>query len=772
MGNIDLSAMWAKSPCGNSIEGESLASHTTAVIARLYDFQSIYPDLHEICGYPDFWQYAFWACVLHDFGKVATGFQKQLRPKGQVWGQRHEVLSLAFVEWFFPNIDEVCLAWIAAGIVSHHKDLSNISERYPFLYEDCDDAIVSLVREVPEDVPASLKEWLMESYQGWTHQWTFPGKLLVPEVCTNSNFSEKAAGRIRRALKLVAKTARQMKKGMESEKLCGMALKGVITLSDHTGSAKVVPNAYDMLAASNQLAKVLPVERMFFHQKLSSSAVGNAILIAPTGSGKTESALLWLQKQKDLASGHGRVLYVLPYQASLNAMYLRLSEIFPNNIALQHSRSLQALFKTLLDRGYSVQDASRNAKKESALARLYHYGVRVLTPYQLLRAAFQLKGFEALITDCAGAHIIMDEIHAYEPRRLGMLLGLMEYLERKWRCRFFVMSATLPLVLRRHLAACLDEFVEVQADSQLFKQFIRHQLFTLDQEVDSPHVIDKIVSSARDGAATLVVCNTIKRAITVQKKLREVCESEEIPVGLLHSRFHARDRLGKEKELITTMSTRLRDRSVRRGAILVATQVVEVSLDIDFDVLFTEVAPLESLVQRFGRINRGRSKNCCPVFVLTQPSSGQYVYDDKLISRVLNLLPELNGQLIDESSISGLLDRIYEGELCSEIELKLLDSKREFVTSCLNSLIPFDTSEELTEKFEAMFDGTEVLPWQFLDEYLKLAEEDPLHGSELLVPISHGQLVRLRKAGQFEKKGYINVAKVPYDSVSGLNLDL
>src|SRR5262249_8666088 len=145
--------------------------------------------------------------------------------------------------------------------------------------------------------------------------------------------------------------------------------------------------------------------------------------------------------------------------------------------------------------------------------------------------------------------------------------------------------------------------------------------------VSSQHNLEHAVAMARAGMAVLIVCNTVRMARQVQDMLLQLASDDAISVDLLHSRFTARDRFAKELALSTQMGTQYRQ-DLNRGYILVATQVVEVSLDIDFDVLLTEPAPLEALLQRFGRVNRGRKRQTSDVFVVAEPVSGLRIYKD------------------------------------------------------------------------------------------------------------------------------------------------
>src|SRR5215469_14032862 len=109
-----LSEVWAKSPRPGETRGETLIGHTQTVLARVERLVEILPGLATRVGDDRLWHRAALAAVLHDFGKVASGFQLQLRDRSKPWEHRHEVLSLAFVDWVLPQDPHDDLQWIIA----------------------------------------------------------------------------------------------------------------------------------------------------------------------------------------------------------------------------------------------------------------------------------------------------------------------------------------------------------------------------------------------------------------------------------------------------------------------------------------------------------------------------------------------------------------------------------------------------------------------------------------------------------------------------------
>jgi CRISPR-associated endonuclease/helicase Cas3 len=716
--------------------------------------------------------------VLHDAGKIARGFQAQLRPGGESWGQRHEILSLAFIEWALPDGSKGDQPWVAAGVASHHRDISDITRLYSEPDDPEDDPVSSLLAEVSDPIAEAVANWIAIDSPKLARQSKLPELEAFPDLPAHpaANFRELAVSRIHNALKAYRRLVRKLgeQPASSSENLAALVLRGLVLLADHTASAHVRP-ADLPFKSIEEMVNILGLGRtdaLFPHQRKAASLTVHTLLVAPTGSGKTEAAILWSINQKANGDSRGRIYYLLPYQASLNAMHARLSRHFPQSVSLQHSRALQALYRSLLEKGYVPEKAEIVARREQALARLCHHPIRVLTPYQLLRGAFRLKGYEALLTDAVDGLFIFDEIHAYEPKRLGMILGMIEHLRRNLGGRFLIMSATFPSVIAEVLHRVLGEVLHVSAGDALFEQFVRHTIRILKGGITEPAVLEQIAQRVSGGESVLVVCNTVATAINVHRALSERLSSIAIVPELIHGRFNARDRFGKEQNLLMKMGTRNRQQTTP-PAVLVATQVVEVSLDIDFDTIFTEPAPLESLIQRFGRVNRGRHHASCDVYVLTEPLSGQGIYEKEYVVGALRILEQHAGTLINESQVGPWLDRIYAGSLGEKWAKEVTEYQEEFATACLANLRAFQSSPELAEAFDRMFDGTEVLPKILMTEYENALDQDPLRSGELLVPISSGQFGQLRRAGKVLSSSGADsiVVDVPYDSIHGLKLN-
>ncbi|MBN2393405.1 MAG: CRISPR-associated helicase Cas3' [Anaerolineae bacterium] len=747
--------LWAKSAeRGADNRPESLAQHTWDVLQRLAEFIALRPGLPQTLAMPRLWQALFWAAFLHDFGKAANGFQARLRG-GERWPYRHEVLSLAFVDWVVADFTAEEMAWVVAAIVSHHKDANDIQRLYPEPEEGDDDWLGELLIQIEPEALEALWRWLNTCAASWIAALeldkvgvTAP---TLPDL-TQATMQVQRLGvkQIRHWLKVYRRFVRRLSDSAQQlEIVSALTLRGYLINADHSASA----HAGALPQVSFEADGILQHMRgaPYAHQNDAGQTHGSALLIAPTGSGKTEAALLWAVRQAGDGKQLPRLFYTLPYQASMNAMRLRLEQTFPDKVGLQHGRSLLSLYRMLLEQeDYTPQTAAWQSKWARNLAELNYPPIRVFSPYQMLKGMYRLKGYEALLTDYHGAAFIFDEIHAYEVKRLAMILKTIGYLSEYFNARFFVMSATFPTLVKTWLREALGAPAEIAAATDLFAAFCRHRLVLLNGEITDADAVSRICQDALGGKSVLVICNLVDRAQAVYRELHTRLKPAGIPVELLHGRFNMRDRSEKERLVRDATGSTSTD---RHPIVLVATQVVEVSLDIDIDTLYTDPAPLEALVQRFGRINRRRKQaDMAPVHVYRQPSDGQVIYDAMLVQRTLAILERENGHAIDEAAIGNWLDEIYSGEVAQQWQSQYRRTASEFEATCIQAMQPFASDQRLEEEFYKAFDSVEILPECLVGAYQQVREEQPILAGELLVSISWRRYYALKSKQQLQPK--------------------
>jgi len=744
-----LGDIWAKSPRAGQARGETLLAHTNAVLTTVRRLQAINPNLPERTGEPAIWHWIYWACALHDFGKAAQGFQRQLREPFR-WERRHEVLSLAFVPLLGIPVRDPAYRAIVAGIVAHHRDADRIEGLYPVYDPITDERVEAMVAEIPIADVEALATWVGQ-LRGSGPALGEGSRQSPAEFA--ASFAGSAVSAVTEALEKYQLLVFALHSGRERPALlASLALRGLVMSADHIASA----HQWEKLRAGvpPTAANNFRPEKPWSHQSTAEGHSGSMMLVAPTGSGKTETAVLWAAKQQtERPVSH--LFYVLPYQASMNAMKRRL-EPGLGEVSLIHGRALEAVYRQVLELDNSKINSIRKAHAAQNLASLQVHGTRILSPYQLLKVAFRLKGYEAVAADLFDSALVYDEIHAYEPKRLALIIGQLGDLVNRFGARACLMSATLPSFLRGWLAEVVPELVKpVISTPQEFASFRRHELHLLAGDLlDDLNAIER---KARE-TSVLICCNTVRRAQAAFDGLR----ARGLDAVLLHGRFNGRDRLLKEGRLRPGEEQQL---------VMVATQVVEVSLNVSFGTIFSDPAPLEALFQRFGRVNRFRALGqLAPVNVYTGELANT-IYSAALVAEAVRVLREHEGQAVDEAQLTGWLDDQYTPAILANLDaeyrptLALMQDK-------LKRLAPFQSDDSLRDEFFDMFDSIEVLPTNSEADYRALATDGQLiEADSLLVPISIQQWGRLRGNGltRVNAEG-LRIVNVPYDAEYGLRL--
>ncbi|MGW7516400.1 CRISPR-associated helicase Cas3' [Streptomyces sp. NPDC054796] len=729
-----------------------------------------------------FWPAAHLAGLNHDAGKIPEGFQDMVHGRRKSWGQRHEVVSLGFLP---PLIEDPGLrAWVAAGIATHHRALTSTGiHDLETLYDGLEpDDFAAEFGAIPADTVTTLTGWLHHTARAAGLPVVRTPHPIAPARLLEDAQTELDQLQQRWTLEVDADTG-----------LAAVLLQGVVTLADHLSSAhgtlsfhQPLDHTFPALLHKDFTAKG---KRLRPHQHEAALTDGHLLLRAPTGSGKTEAALLWAARQVAAltAGGHGtpRVFFTLPYLASINAMATRLERDLhaPGSIGIAHSRAASYHLARAIapedgdpeedtDHTPCRADAAAKALSRAAATRLFHESVRVATPYQLLRGALAGPAHSGILADAANSVFVLDELHAYDPQRLGYLLASAR-LWKRLGGRIAVLSATLPTALRDLFTASLEEEV-TRIDAPAGPP--RHVLRTRPHHLTDPAALAEIRTRLAGDESVLVVANNVAHARELFTALAPEVEARHGADAalLLHSRFTRGDRSAIEKAI----DTRFGARPERRPGLLVATQTVEVSLDIDLDVLFTAAAPLEALLQRFGRVNRAGHRPPADVIV-HQPAwttrrrePGDFadgIYPRTPVEAGWNLLLAHTGQPVNDDDANTWLDQIYDNDWGTQWRQEVLDHRSRFESAFLAFARPFEDRSTLADSFDAMFNGTEAVLATDLGDYEKALAEAPdasgrLLADDLLLPLPHwaGHLT------DYDPRLKVRVINGEYNSRDGL----
>ena len=337
--------------------------------------------------------------------------------------------------------------------------------------------------------------------------------------------------------------------------------------------------------------------------------------------GKTEGGFLW--------GGNNKIFFVLPLRTAINAMYKRFDEVIikgenkEERVGLLHSNSLEYYLnnkKELVidDKDEKEMDILEYNKRGKHLS----LPVTICTPDQIFNFILKYKGYESKLATLSYSKIILDEMQMYDASLLAaVIFGITKIIEMGGKIA--IVTATFPPIIEyflnkylmkdnKNVIKDLDKTDKVVEEPIFIKkkftnnEKIRHNIVLIDDEIGIEQILWQFRKNRKENKKSnkiLVICNTIKKAQEIYLKLKEHDDLKD-KINMLHSNFIREDRENKEKEILDFGKTEFDGEGI-----WISTSLVEASLDIDFDYLFTELQDLNSLFQRFGRCNRKGKKS-------------------------------------------------------------------------------------------------------------------------------------------------------------------
>lgn len=617
MSQFDLSAIkfWAKTT-KDDLPGISVLHHMMNVGLVAENLTQHYP--HLLKRFNMNAREAVLLAALHDIGKISQGFQS----KCAKWLEQTGMKGISTSQGW-QNFER------------YHEKVSQFTVQNILLQDGMN--------------TKSAIHWAVApgAHHGYLHR---PGERGLQEIAGMKN-DEWEQERQRVARQLIETLAGELPKteiNRESAHLWWLA--GLISVSDWIGSDETYfPIDRDLeLEESRRLAQVAVKAIGFSHPEARSSlsfeelfpfpqndlqreAVaaitepGIYVIEAPMGMGKTEAALASAYRLicEGKASG---IYFALPTQATSNRIHLRVDDfvhkIWPDGLdtRLIHANSwlmenLSQPMPAATTKGKESDDAraGRDWFASSKRALIAPFGVGTVD--QALLAVVAAKHFFVRRFGLAGKVVILDEVHSYDFYTGTLIRVLCETLE-KLGCTVILLSATLTPERRTALLGKNDALetndYPLISGRQSDGAFITPRPVQPPEEkkvhvvfVENEYALDKAWKQACNGACVLWICNTVAHAQAVHAQLQLLEKQrgrEGTPaLGLLHSRFPHFRRVELETYWMELLG---KDSKNRRGCILVSTQIVEQSVDLDADLLITELAPTDMLLQRIGRLWR------------------------------------------------------------------------------------------------------------------------------------------------------------------------
>jgi CRISPR-associated endonuclease/helicase Cas3 len=512
----------------------------------------------------------------------------------------------------------------------------------------------------------------------------------------------------------------------------------------------------------------------------NTNITGSSLVIveAPTGEGKTESALFQFVRNP------GRGFYfALPTQASANQISNRIEKFLKDKLQtnekaiLAHGNAwlVREIQKSKKYNSSDLEDKNElDTTAESELCNWFSSKKRTLltrfgigTVDQAMLAALNVKHGFVKLFGLTGKTLIIDEVHAYD----SFMLPIIEHLLR-W-CGYLdvsvvLLSATLPSFMKKRLvAAYMDkgekeielkkehypllsiasidnkEFIEIDSFQNEKIGTRKSEIITFSfhshEKNSIEPIVDELEKRFKDGGNILWICNTVKKAQFVYHSLKNL-SMKDTELRLFHSRFTKADRLQKEEEIEILYGDESKSPNRPKKSILVATQVAEQSLDIDFDLLISDIAPIDLILQRAGRIFRHERSNrntnfCNPEILLLVPNDiGKLkdfagVYDKFTVCKTILELSKIDGHYLRLPTMyRNLVENVYNDNIPKEntiqfrnitleisnkqwedFQKKKQDKSELKDTEARRGLIPSPTNEDPTES--ALLNEKENSAW-------------------------------------------------------------
>ena len=602
-------------------DGETLAEHSRKVAEIAYQLS------RELFIHPKFADYddvirklIVFTAYLHDAGKAEVGFQERLKGE-RLSSIPHPLASLPialdFLEKHFSlseKAKDFFLSIALFAIANHHSPYSTSK------YEKYADSEVNYVypfsgTRSPYDIFSHAEDMVI-------------AKSHLPGKCRRYIYV------------LVA---------------------GILNLADWLASGDEKPfviTGERLRSSINEYFLKKGIEELYDYQKKAEGEISDVMIQLPTGSGKTETALYWLS-----AEPRWKVFYTLPTVTTVEAMRERFEEIFrKEGVSFSHHLVQISLMKE-----------ERLGWKELIAQRYLLRPIAVTTIDQILLALMNYRRYPLIEVMLNNSALIVDEIHSYSPYTFSLIVEGLRYLKEYHNIRVCVMSATFPKLLKEELSRVGGDersFVSLTGSQEvdaIYKSFKRTRIDSFYRGESIENSLEKVMELSSRARKVLIVVNTVSKAQDIYKRMKGQVD-DRTKLLLFHGRFIYKDRVAKQEEI-----ERIEKEGVgAKRIILIATQIVEVSLDIDYDILITELAPIDALIQRAGRVNRRGRKKGGMIYIFDLPEDKTLPYKLEQIGKAKELL-ERFGEIKSERDYISLneeyykvLEPIYRSELKSK----------------------------------------------------------------------------------------------------------
>ena len=552
-------------------------------------------------GYESFYRNALVSCGLHDAGKANNGFQDIVHRRKGIQAIRHEhlaglILWLAGVQGWLESIPGIEKRIVLSSVIGHHLRADSKEFATP---RDAAMMQFKVYREGVCEVFDFVAELtgIAKRFDGEIPSlWSFGGSVGIDVLGLRDAFKRNLA-RFRRDLEHDAALNGIL-----------MASRAALILADSAGSAIVREGKDTVGWLERSFSETLNGGYIETHvikprvqeiqargrkfrwsdfQVATETLPERALLLAPCGSGKTLAAWRWIKARLDERPAE-RVIFLYPTRATATEGFRDYVSWAPESdaslISGTSAYELQGMFDEPED-----ERSGKNFSTEDRMFALGYWHRRIFsaTVDQFLGFMQQVYRSVCLLPLLADSVVVIDEVHSFDRSLFSALRDFLKHFDIPVLC----MTASLPRRRREELTnvcglTLFPEAGQELADLQCKADMPRYTVCILQSEDEAMEVAER---ARKGGKRVLWVVNRVDRCQRLARKLNALC---------YHSRFKLEDRKERHGEVVRAFKTE------GPGVLAITTQVCEMSLDLDADVLISEVAPIPSIIQRMGRCNR------------------------------------------------------------------------------------------------------------------------------------------------------------------------
>jgi len=703
------------------VDNPLLEYHISETLIRLKQFRDFVKKNEANFDYPGFKDNSFFnnlalALVIHDLGKIDYAFQRKVfdrsereeakgdwtkvnglfetfRKHENYWNfkVRHEILSAIWSVALLGN--ELDSRKIRTAVLLHHYNEYYLDEKnLPDIIRSYRDEILAYLDFLlakKDELIVIVKDLISVAKENG-----FEVKLPTPISFDSLEELRKAIENRADDISLLGEFYE-----IETEKhdYDFFVFLGILRRCDYSASGDVdIEGVADLNSVFKEVEQNITSKieeklkkKVVLWQKeaLTSSKSKNVLLVAPTGSGKTEFALMWAGRN------NRKLIYTLPLRVALNDLFARFGRddgyFNKEFVDILHSTSFIEHLKG------SREGREFNIGGKVTSSKMMSYPILLTTPDQVFLASLKYYGFDKLLSIYPTSSIVIDEIQAYNPEMAAIIIKTLEIIS-ELKGAVLVITATLPPYFRpflikaeadsrsKEIVSNLDFHpVDLSKWSKEKKAIIknyglkRHKIEFVDKPLfeysskTEPEIeegfgkIEETLTQSTD-QNVLIIVNNVGKAIKLYEKLGG---RNDPGVYLLHSRL-----LENEKDKrINEIKQNLKDG--KKGMVLISTQLVEASVDIDFDILFTEISPIDSQVQRWGRVYRNRPEdyqsNGPNIHIFSEADRGtNAIYHKETLLKTIDILKQKEGELLDCEAERALVEKTFDETLSDGRTLK------------------------------------------------------------------------------------------------------